>query len=62
MLVLGGDVSSGFGELYCSILESVIYREFKSFHLFLKSGFANESGIWDWVQLWKLHFNFILTG
>lgn len=29
--------SSDFEELYSSILESVIYRECKSFHLFLKS-------------------------
>lgn len=45
MLVLGGDVFFGFGELYCSILEFVIYREFKFFYLFLKSGFVNEFGI-----------------
>lgn len=54
--------SSGFGELYCSVLESVIYKEYKSFHSFWKSGFTNESGVWDWVRLWKWHFSFVLAG
>lgn len=36
--------SSEFGELCCSILESVIYEECKSFHLVLKSGFRK----WVW--------------
>lgn len=54
--------SSEFEELYCSILESIIYKEGRSCHLFLKNVFTNESGIWDAVQVWKLHFSFILTG
>lgn len=54
--------SSEFEELFCSILESVIYKEGRSCHLFLKSVFRNDSGIWDGVQVWKLHFSFILTG
>lgn len=60
-----GDVSksdsSEFGELYCSILESVIYKEYTSLYLFLKSGFKK----WVWylrLQLWKLHFSLILAG
>lgn len=53
--------SSEFEELYFSILDSVIYKEGRSCHLFLKSVFTNESGIWDRVQVWKLHFSFILT-
>lgn len=54
--------SSEFRELCCSILESVIYEECKSFIYFWKVALENESGIWDWVQLWKLHFSFILAG
>ena len=42
-LSFGGDVSqcesSGFAELHCSVLESVVYKESKSSHVFLKSGF-----------------------
>lgn len=43
-LSFGGDVStcasSGFAELRCSILESVVYKESESWRVFLKSGFT----------------------